>query len=67
MSDTPAEPAKSPEATPPKKVRPPQIRTNALVAGSAIAAATPSAMAMRTAWLSAFTGGESIVRTATPS
>src|SRR5580700_4051054 len=46
------------------KVRPVQIRTMALTAGSAAACCAPSRRPLRTSADNAFTGGELIVRTA---
>src|SRR5579883_3587328 len=52
-------------SAPATKVRPAQISTMALTALSAIAASTPDLMPLRSAWLSAFTGGLLMVKTAT--
>ena len=52
-------------SAPAMKVRPPQMMTTALTAPFASAASTPRLRPSRTACDSAFTGGESIVTTAT--
>ena len=52
-------------SAPATKVRPAQISTIAFAASSAMAALTPAWMPARSAWLSALTGGLSMVRTAT--
>ena len=51
-------------SAPAMKVRPAQIRTMALTAGSAAACCAPSRRPLRTSADNAFTGGELIVRTA---
>src|SRR4029077_5450722 len=58
-------PPNSEMSAPAMNVRPPQIRTMAAAAGSAMAALNPSYSPSRTLKLSALTGGESMVRTAT--
>ena len=54
-------------SAPAKKVRPAQVMTIACTVSSARAAASAVVSPSRTAWLSALTGGLSLVMTAMPS